>query len=252
MRSKPKSNRSRSGKIERRQEKRDLKRNPSDYSVPNEVVATQSVKKEVAQLRALNEAQGQYIASIIANDITFSSGPAGTGKTYCAGAYAADILRDGLVEKIIITRPTVEAGEKFGALPGELEEKYAPFIEPFMDVLNERLGKSYVTYLIKAGKIVASPLSFMRGKTFKDCVVILDEAQNTTPVQMSMFLTRIGENCKMIIDGDVKQTDIYGISGLKDALGRLQGIKSIGMVEFTVDDIIRHGIIKSILERYAA
>ena len=250
MRSKPKSNKARSGRVERRKDKRELKRNPSDYSVPNYEPITYAVKKEIEPLRALTEAQGQYIASIIANTITFSVGPAGTGKSYVAGAWAAEQLKLGLIEQIIITRPGVEAGRNWGALPGTLEEKYAPFLEPFQDVLIERLGKTFYEYLKKTGKIVASPLEFMRGKTFKNAVVILDEAQNVDASQMQMFLTRIGENSKLIIDGSLNQLDIRN-SGLADAIRRLKHIQSIGVVEFTTDDIVRHGIIREILLAYA-
>ena len=249
MRSKPKSNRSRVEKVERRREKRELKRNPSDYSVPDQEVRSYVVKKEIEPLRALTEAQGQYIASIKKNDITFSVGPQGTGKSYVAGAYAAEQLKLGLIEKLIITRPGVEAGRNWGALPGTLEEKYAPFMEPFNEVLEERLGKTFFDYLKKTGKIVTSPLEFMRGKTFKDSIVILDEAQNTTEDQMIMFLTRIGEGSKMIIDGSLTQCDIRN-SGLKDAVRILNSISSIGFVEFNIDDIVRHGIIRDILVEY--
>jgi phosphate starvation-inducible PhoH-like protein len=251
MRSSPKSQRSREAKIERRRDKRELKRNPSDYVAPDELFAAHTQKKEIAPLRALTEAQGRYITSIRENTITFSMGCAGTGKTYIAGAFASDQLKAGLVERIIITRPAVEAGESFGFLPGELEDKFRPYLEPFMDVLNERLGRGFVECAIKSGKIIASPLSFMRGRTFRDAIVILDEAQNVTPTQMAMFLTRIGENSKMIIDGDWAQKDIGGISGLQDAVRRLRSVPSIGIVEFGIDDIVRHGIIRDILIQYA-
>ena len=249
MRSKPKSNRSRTEKVGRRQEKRDLKRNPSDYSAPVAVLQDYIVKKEIAPFRVLNEAQGQYIASIRQNDITFSVGPQGTGKSYVAGAYAADQLKAGLVERLIISRPGIQAGKDFGALPGTLEEKYKPYMEPFNDVLEERLGKTYFEYLQKTGKIIASPLEFMRGKTFKDSIIILDEAQNATEEQMIMFLTRIGDGSKIIVDGSLTQCDIRN-SGLKDAIKILPPVLSIGFVEFTLDDIVRHGIIKDILIAY--
>jgi len=168
-----------------------------------------------------------------------------------AGGYAAELLKDGEIEKIIITRPGVEAGESFGFLPGELEEKYAPYIEPFLDVLNERLGKSQVAYFRSHGRIVASPLCFMRGKTFKDCVVILDEAQNATPTQMKLFLTRIGQNCKVIVDGDITQKDILGKSGLEDAIKRLRRVPGVRVVNFEVEDIVRHGIVRDIIEAYS-
>lgn len=237
-----------SGKNERRREKRDLKRNPESYSTePLPMIAT---CKPVKPLHAMTEAQHTYLQSFDKNIITFGIGSAGTGKTYCAGAYAADLIKNGEVETIIITRPAVEAGESFGFLPGELEDKYAPYLEPFKFVLNERLGKSYVDYLIKTGRIIASPLSFMRGRTFTNAVVILDEAQNTTPSQMMLFLTRIGQNCKVIIDGDLGQKDISGISGLQDAISKLRHVNSINVVEFGIDDVVRSGIVKDILIAY--
>jgi len=173
-----------------------------------------------------------------------------THNTYVAAGLAADDLRDGKIDKIIITRPGVEAGESFGFLPGEIEEKYAPYIDPFRDILNERLGKGQVEYLIKSKKIEAKPLAFMRGSTFKDAVIILDEAQNTTPTQMKLFLTRIGEGCTVIVDGDTAQKDISGKSGLSDAVNRLRSLSNVGVVEFHSDDIVRSGIVKDIIEAY--
>lgn len=251
MKARQKTNHNRDAKISRRKERRELKRNPSDYS-PVDTPATSYAKvKEIAPLRAQTAAQAAYLSSFENNIITFGTGPAGTGKTYCAGAFAANLLKEGKIEKIIITRPAVEAGESFGFLPGEIEDKFAPFLEPFRDVLNERLGKTYTDYLIKTGKIIASPLSFMRGKTFSDAVVILDEAQNTTPTQLKMFLTRIGENCTVIVDGDIDQKDIHGLSGLQDAVKRLKNVPLIGHVEFGVDDIVRSGIVRDIITAYS-
>lgn len=239
---------SKSNRNSRRSEKRNLKRNPTSYSSePMPIVAT---VKPVKPLHAMTQVQFDYLESFENNVITFGIGSAGTGKTYCAGAYAADLLKEGLVDSIIITRPAVEAGESFGFLPGELEDKYAPYLEPFRFVLNERLGKSYVDYLIKSGKIIASPLSFMRGRTFTNAIVILDEAQNTTPSQMKLFLTRIGQNCKVIVDGDITQKDISGLSGLQDAISRLRHVPSINVVEFTINDVVRSGIVKDILLAY--
>jgi len=207
-------------------------------------------KKHLEPIRAINEAQGHYLSSIRQNVITFGVGPAGTGKSYCAGGYAADKLRDKEVDKLIITRPCVEAGESLGFLPGELEDKFAPYIDPFREILNERLGKSFVDYLIKHKRIDAKPLAYMRGNTFKNCIVILDEAQNTTPTQMKLFLTRIGENCKVIIDGDIQQKDIRQQSGLADAIDRLSQIKNVGVVNFDADDIVRSRIVKDIIKAY--
>jgi phosphate starvation-inducible PhoH-like protein len=206
--------------------------------------------KKVKPITALNKIQQQYLNTIRANIITFAIGSAGTGKTYIAASYAAQMLEEGNIDTIVMTRPNVEAGRGFGFLKGELEEKFAPYIEPLLDVLNERLGKSHTEYLVKRGAIQFKPLEFLRGKTFSNCLYILDEAQNTTPSQMKLFLSRIGEDTKVIIDGDIEQKDINGICGLEDAVNRLRNIDNIGIVEFTVDDVVRSGICKEILLAY--
>ncbi len=229
-------------KSKERQEKRSRNNQP-------EIV--EAVEVGVEPIRPLNKAQGKYLGSIKSNTITFGIGPAGTGKTFVAASVAADMIKSKSVDKIILVRPAVEAGESFGFLPGELEEKYEPYMEPLLDALHRRLGRSFTDYLIKRNHIQCKPLSFMRGKDFNNCAIILDEAQNTTPVQMKMFLTRIGQNCKVIIDGDLKQKDIQGQSGLSDALDKLQNMNSCGIVEFTFDDVVRSGIVREILERYA-
>jgi phosphate starvation-inducible PhoH-like protein len=204
----------------------------------------------VAEIEVLNHAQRRYLSSIKSNIITFGVGVAGTGKSYIALSYAAEQLKAKRISKIIITRPIVEAGEKIGYLPGELEEKIAPYFEPMISILNKRLGVSFVEYLIKRGVIQAKPLAYLRGSTFEDAVVILDESQNTTPSTMQLFLTRIGENCKVIIDGDVRQSDIKGESGLSDAMTRLKGINNIGVVTFGIDDVVRSGICRDIVIAY--
>lgn len=197
-----------------------------------------------------NEAQRRYAAMIKANTVTFGIGPAGTGKSYVVGALAANALENREIERIIVTRPAVEAGESLGFLPGELEEKFEPYFGPFRDILNERLGKSYVEYLIKAGRIEAQPLAYMRGRTFKNAWVILDEAQNTSPTQMKLFLTRIGEGAKIIVNGDIAQKDVTGESGLSYAIDILEGVKSISTMRFKVADIVRSGIVQDIVERF--
>lgn len=234
-----------------RRDGRKQKRNPERSGAVFDEIAPVTEKKILEPIRAITEAQGHYVCSILNNIVTFGIGPAGTGKSYVAAGLAADKLRDGEIDKIIITRPGVEAGESFGFLPGELEEKYAPYIEPFRDILNERLGKSHVEYLLKHKRIEAKPLAYMRGMTFKNAWIILDEAQNTTPAQMKLFLTRIGHNCTVIIDGDIAQTDIKGKSGLDDAVRRLAKVSRVGVVEFTPDDIVRSGIVKDIIAAYA-
>ena len=251
MKTKRKTNHRTEARVERRRERRELKRNGSDYSAEPTLELSRDRKKEITPLRAQTAAQDRYLKSIKSNVVTFATGPAGTGKTFVAGAYAAQLLLDGEIEQIIITRPGVEAGKDWGALPGELEDKFAPFMEPFFDVLHKRLGKSQTEYFMKRGVIQAKPLEYMRGKTFENAFVILDEAQNTTPEQMKLFLTRIGENCKVVIDGDIEQKDVRGTSGLKDAIDRLESVPQIGMVEFGIDDIVRSGIVREIIIRYA-
>lgn len=235
-----------------RKEKRNAKRNQSNGQLIEDTVTLLKHRPQRAKkpLQARTETQGHYILSIEQNDLTFGLGPAGTGKTYVCGAMAAEALDNGDAEKIIITRPVVEAGENLGFLPGEVEDKFAPYLQPFRDVLNERLGKGHVDYLIKAGRIEAAPLAYMRGRTFKDCWVVLDEAQNTTPTQMKLFLTRIGENSRVIVNGDINQKDIVGASGLTDAVQRLSHLRKVDTVEFSREDIVRSGLVQQIVEAY--
>jgi phosphate starvation-inducible PhoH-like protein len=233
-----------------RGDKRNKKHNGNIGLVDN-FEPIESVKKEPAPLRALNQSQYDYIKSIENNIITFGIGPSGTGKSFVAAAMAAQLLKDGEIDKIIIVRPVVEAGEKLGFLPGELSEKYAPYIAPLVEIFNERLGRTYTQYLLKSGGISASPLAYLRGSTFKNSMVILDEAQNTTPVQMKMFLTRIGDNSKIIIDGDIEQKDIPGNSGLADAINKLKHVPNIKIINFDIDDCVRSGIVKNILMAYS-
>jgi len=185
-----------------------------------------------------------------AHKLTFGTGPAGTGKSYCAGALAAEELEARRVDRIIISRPAVEAGESMGFLPGDLHEKFDPYFDAFRDCLNERLGRGAVDCGLKNGRIVVSPLAYLRGKTFNDAFVVLDEAQNCTRAQLKMFLTRIGENCRVVVNGDIKQSDIGSHSGLQDAIDRLRGVASVYVHEFCRDDIVRSGLVKDILIRY--
>lgn len=201
-------------------------------------------------LEAKNEMQGLYISSITCNTLTFGIGPAGTGKTFVASALAAEMLDSRQISKIIITRPAEQVEEDHGALPGELDEKYLPYIQPFIDAFEKKLGKGKTGYLLKRKIIDARPLAFMRGSNFEDAFVILDEAQNCSPKQMKMFLTRIGPNCRVVVNGDEKQSDISGRSGLTDAIDRLEGMKDCSVVEFSREDIVRSGIVRQILDRY--
>lgn len=197
-----------------------------------------------------NYIQGTYLEALKNNQIVFAVGSAGTGKTYVATAYASELLYYRKINKIIITRPNVESGPSLGHLPGELDEKYLPYLVPFLDTFYDKLGQGFTDLAIKSKHIEAIPLGFLRGRSFKDCLVILDEAQNTTPSQMKLLLSRIGENCTMIIDGDVNQCDIKGPNGLDDALGRLEGIPGIEVVHFMDDDIVRSAMCKKIILAY--
>jgi phosphate starvation-inducible PhoH-like protein len=199
-----------------------------------------------------NDKQRRYAASMRAGGVTFGLGPAGTGKTYIAGTLAAEALMGKVVEKIILTRPAVEAGgENLGFLPGEKEDKFDPYFDPFRDVLEERLGKSFVEYLIKEGRIKCEPFAYMRGKTFKNAFVILDEAQNATTAQFKLFLTRVGQDAIVVIDGDESQADIRE-SGLIDTANRLMHIPSVKVVKFAKADIVRSGFVQEVVEAFEA
>jgi phosphate starvation-inducible protein PhoH and related proteins len=204
-------------------------------------------------LEAKTPSQKRYISAIKNNCLTFGIGPAGTGKSYCAAALAAEALEAGRVERIILTRPAVEAGEQLGFLPGAVDEKFAVYIDTFRDILNERLGSGAVDYNLRHGRIVAAPLAFMRGKTFGgDTFVILDEAQNTSAEQMKMFLTRIGEGCKVVVNGDIRQSDIRGPNGLADAVERVKGLPDVRVHRFDREDIVRSGLVRALIDRYEA
>jgi phosphate starvation-inducible PhoH-like protein len=206
----------------------------------------------IKPIKALNPTQANYIKAVTTATLVFGVGPAGTGKTWIAARMAAEALRDGETGKIFITRPAVEAGEELGFLPGELEEKFEPYFRPVRDALEEGLGAGATEYMIKAKKIEVRPLAYLRGATFKDCWVILDEAQNTTPLQMKLFLARIGENAKIIINGDPSQKDIPGPSGLVDGLDLVEGMADTAVVRFGIEDVVRSGITREILRRYDA
>jgi len=200
-------------------------------------------------VKPLNFIQGEYLRAIQSNQIIFGVGSAGTGKTYVAATYAAGELFHRRIQKIIVTRPNVETGRGLGFLPGTLEEKYAPYLEPFDNVFNRCLGKGFYEYALKAKDIEPRPLGFMRGSTFDNCIVLLDEAQNATREEMKMLLSRIGKNCKMIISGDVDQSDIPD-SGLSDAIHRLDRIPDIEVVRFLDEDIVRSKMCKQIILAY--
>jgi phosphate starvation-inducible PhoH-like protein len=203
-------------------------------------------------VRPKTHGQHHYIAAIRENTVTFGIGPAGTGKTYLAMAAAVEALMSGSVKRIILTRPAVEAGERLGFLPGDLFAKIDPYLRPLYDALWEMLGPEETARLTERGTIEIAPLAYMRGRTLNDACVILDEAQNTSPEQMKMFLTRLGFNSKMVITGDVTQTDLPAqrISGLGTVRRILQGIPGVAFVELTSRDVVRHRIVAAIVDAY--
>ena len=203
-------------------------------------------------VRAKTYGQQRYIQAIRDNTLTFGIGPAGTGKTYLAMAAAVDALLSGSVRRIILTRPAVEAGERLGFLPGDLTAKVDPYLRPLYDALWDMLGPDETARLLERGTIEIAPLAYMRGRTLNDACVILDEAQNTSPEQMKMFLTRLGFNSKMVITGDITQTDLPAAqkSGLAMVRGILQGIPGVAFVELTARDVVRHRIVAAIVEAY--
>ena len=198
-------------------------------------------------------AQAHYMQELLRNDIIFALGPAGTGKTYIAVAQAVQQLITGSVQRLILSRPAVEAGEKLGFLPGDMKEKVDPYLRPLYDALNDCLPAEQVERRILSGEIEIAPIAFMRGRTLSDAFVILDEAQNTTPMQMKMFLTRFGQNSRMVVCGDPNQTDLPGgtaASGLNDGVARLEGIEGLGVVRFSAADVVRHPIVGRIVQAY--
>jgi phosphate starvation-inducible protein PhoH and related proteins len=198
-------------------------------------------------------AQVDYMKALASKDMIFALGPAGTGKTYVAVAQAVAQLITGSVQRLILSRPAVEAGERLGFLPGDMKEKVDPYLRPIYDALYDCMPPEQVERRIASGEIEIAPIAFMRGRTLADAFVILDEAQNTTPAQMKMFLTRFGQNSRMVICGDPNQVDIPGgpsMSGLNDAVGRLEGIEGINITRFTSGDVVRHPIVGRIVDAY--
>ena len=230
---------------------RDTKAAKVTETTSNEEIALQTRR---ADLRARTDHQSQYIRQMQSHDITFGVGPAGTGKTYLAVACAVDAFERDLVKRIVLTRPAVEAGERLGFLPGDLSQKVDPYLRPLYDALYELLGFDKVSRMFERQQIEVAPLAFMRGRTLNHSFIILDEAQNTTPEQMKMFLTRIGFGSKAVITGDVTQVDLkHGTtSGLIDARNVLHGIRGIAFTIFQANDVVRHPLVQSIVTAYEA
>lgn len=200
-------------------------------------------------IHPLNYIQETYLDAIKNNWIVFGEGSAGTGKTFIAASYAANELFYKRIDKIILTRPNIETGRSLGFLPGSLDEKYAPYLDPFEHVFKRTLGKGFYEYAVKNKNIDPKPLGFMRGATFENCIVLVDECQNLSKEEFKMILTRIGKNCKMIFSGDPSQTDIHD-SGLLDAVQRLNGVDGVEHVRFTDSDIVRSKLAKQIVISY--
>ena len=196
--------------------------------------------------------QNEYLESLYSKQIVFGIGPAGTGKTYLAVAAAVAQLLEGKYDRIILSRPAVEAGEKLGFLPGDIKEKVDPYLRPFYDAIYELLPMDEAVRKIQSSMIEIAPLAFMRGRTLEDSFVILDEAQNTTKIQMKMFLTRLGRNSQMVVVGDNTQIDLVSIndSGLLDAEKKLNNIEDIGIIYLDENDVVRHDLVKKIINAY--
>jgi phosphate starvation-inducible PhoH-like protein len=226
----------------------------SDTGLDEDAEGAQLLHTRRADLRARTPNQSVYLENIAGHDITFGIGPAGTGKTYLAVACAVDALERSSVQRIVLTRPAVEAGEKLGFLPGDLSQKVDPYLRPLYDALYDLMGFDRVTKAFERNALEIAPLAFMRGRTLNNAFVILDEAQNTTPEQMKMFLTRIGFGSKCVVTGDVSQIDLPRgqPSGLVEAEHILRRVKGIAQTRFTSADVVRHPLVARIVDAYDA
>jgi len=212
----------------------------------------QLIKTPKKSVIARSEKQSEYIKALKENDIVMSLGPAGTGKSFLAVSVAITLLMEKKIERVILSRPAVEAGEKLGFLPGDMKEKVDPYLRPLYDALYELFGADKIDKKIESGEIEIAPLAFMRGRTLKNCFAILDEAQNATETQIKMFLTRIGENSKLVVNGDPSQVDLINKkeSGLTKSKNILKDIKEIRVIEFDHNDVVRHPLVSKIIKAY--
>ena len=213
-----------------------------------------AIRTSKRHVRPRSSGQASFFEALEKKAMVFALGPAGTGKTYIAVAKAVEMKLSGQVDRIILSRPAVEAGERLGFLPGDMRDKIDPYLRPLYDALYDMMPGDLVVKLLASGEIEVAPLAFMRGRTLSNAFVILDEAQNTTPVQMKMFLTRMGENSRMVVTGDLSQVDLpLGVkSGLRDSLDILDSIDEIGRVTFTHRDVVRHNLVTRIVTAYDA
>lgn len=227
---------------------------PSHSAQHEKIAGEINIRTLKKTIRPYSHMQANYIRELYEKDVVFALGPAGTGKTYIAMALAVYMYLNQKVERIVLSRPAVEAGEKLGFLPGDIREKFDPFLRPLYDALFDMMPAERVAQMMEAGEVEVAPLAFMRGRTLSNAFVILDEAQNTTPTQMKMFLTRLGENSRMVITGDLSQTDLPKDikSGLHDCVRKLEHIPGIGVIRFADGDVVRHPLAAKIIEAYAA
>ena len=221
-------------------------------SVPDDQAASPVLHTRRSDLAGRTPNQVQYLRQILSHDLSFGIGPAGTGKTFLAVACAVDALERSTVQRIVLTRPAVEAGERLGFLPGDLAQKVDPYLRPLYDALYDLMGLERVTKAFERGTLEIAPLAFMRGRTLNHAFLILDEAQNTTPEQMKMFLTRIGFGTKAVVNGDVSQIDLPRgtASGLLDAREVLRGVPGVAFTQFTAADVVRHPLVACIVDAY--
>jgi phosphate starvation-inducible PhoH-like protein len=218
-------------------------------SVSNNTNPPNPVEFGFRDVKPLNFIQGEYLEAIKTSEIVFGIGSAGTGKTYVAASFAAGELFHRRIHKIILTRPNVETGRGLGFLPGELDEKYAPYLQPFDQVFSRTLGKGFYEYALKSKTIEPRPIGFMRGASFENCIILVDEAQNLTKTELKMLLSRIGKNCRVVLSGDPKQTDIQD-SGLMDAVRRLDRLEGVSVINFRDEDIVRSQMCKRVILAY--
>ncbi len=211
-----------------------------------------AIRTPKRRIHSRSPGQTRYLNALRGNDLVFGIGPAGTGKTYLAVGMAVSFLVSGRVDRLVLSRPAIEAGERLGFLPGDMKDKIDPYLRPLYDALHDVMPRDQVDRRLENGEIEVAPLAFMRGRTLSNAFVILDEAQNTTTVQMKMFLTRLGENARMVVTGDLSQTDLPrgAVSGLRHAAGTLDGVGGVAVVRLGGDDVVRHELVARIVEAY--